>query len=30
MGSRHNESFLFMNKYSDRDNLFLRVTYYLL
>jgi uncharacterized protein DUF1302 len=30
LGSRHAESFLYLNKYADRDNLFLRVTYFLL
>jgi hypothetical protein len=30
MGSRHAENFLFLNKYADRDELFLRITYYLL
>ena len=30
MGSRHAENFLFLNKYADRDELFLRLTYYLL
>ena len=30
LGSRHAENFLFLNKYADRDELFLRLTYYLL
>ena len=29
-GSRFAESFLFLNKYADRDTLFLRLTYHLL
>jgi hypothetical protein len=30
LGSRHAENFLFLNKYADRDELFLRITYFLL
>ena len=30
LGSRHAESFLYFNKYADRDTLFMRVTYFLL
>jgi len=30
LGSRHAESFLYLNKYADRDNLFVRLTYFLL
>ena len=29
MGSKHAEQFLYLNKYADRDTLFLRVTYFL-
>ena len=30
LGSRYNESFLFLHKYADRDNVFARLTYYFL
>jgi hypothetical protein len=30
LGSRSNESFLFLHKYADRDTLFARLTYYLI
>lgn len=30
MGSKHAESFLLFNRYADRDNFFVRVTYFLL
>ncbi len=29
-GSKNAESFLYLNKYADRDNLFIRITYFLL